>query len=301
MMTEDELRGWLAEGKTIWQVMEIARCSRNTVRNYLTRFGLQSPPGFFRREGKKIGRPAGFTHTPEHRAIMSERFRGENNPFFGKNHAPETIAKMSRPRPGIQGDKNPFRRACLASPACREASRERARQRWAGYSPEQRNAIHQRFIEARSRNTYHRDHATFKNHQHGFHESPKAGRIFYRSAWERTLARFMDECPLVTSYQSEPYTVPYQDKQGLMRRTTPDFLVCLASGQRLLIEVKPAALLDHYNNRERLAGQRRFCRANGLQHALVTGPVVRDEGALNALFQAADQGERYVNNADGSK
>jgi hypothetical protein len=124
--------------------------------------------------------------------------------------------------------------------------------------------------------------------------SPKAGRIFYRSAWERALALFMDGCSAVSTYQSEPFAIPYQDKQGSSRRTTPDFLVDLIGGHRLMIEVKPVALMDYYNNRERIAGQRHYCRTNGLQHALVTGTHIRDQSALAALFQAAMRGEMYV-------
>jgi hypothetical protein len=178
MIAEDPLRSWVAEGKTLWQIMALVPCSRNTVLSYMVRYAIEKPKGFHRREGRKIGRKAGFHHTEAWKEMMRQRHSGEGNPAYGTHHTPEAKEKMSGRRPCISGDKNPFRRAYLASPEAQKAHKERARQRWASYTPEQRNAIRERFSEAQSRNKYHRTHASFKNHQHGFHDSPKAGRIF---------------------------------------------------------------------------------------------------------------------------
>jgi group I intron endonuclease len=52
----------------------------------------------------------GRTHTDEVKRLMSENRKGENNPFFGKKHNPETIEKFKEiasnreylPVPGLE-------------------------------------------------------------------------------------------------------------------------------------------------------------------------------------------------------
>jgi hypothetical protein len=42
---------------------------------------------------------------------MSEKFNGENNPFYGKKHTEDTRKKMSMNHADFFGDKNPFKKS----------------------------------------------------------------------------------------------------------------------------------------------------------------------------------------------
>lgn len=50
----------------------------------------------------------GYVLTKEDRARISERTRGERNPFYGKTHTAETLAKIAAKRPDHSGKNNPF-------------------------------------------------------------------------------------------------------------------------------------------------------------------------------------------------
>ena len=51
----------------------------------------------------------GKQHSEEWKNLMSEKFSGEGNPFYGKHHPEETKQKISEARKGIYiGEKHPF-------------------------------------------------------------------------------------------------------------------------------------------------------------------------------------------------
>lgn len=72
----------------------------------------------------------------------------------------------------------------------------------------------------------------------GFHDSPKAGLIHYRSSYELQAYKLLDEDPTVVSYGSETYIVKYEF-DGRHKNYTPDITAILADGSELVIEVKP--------------------------------------------------------------
>lgn len=84
-------------------------------------------------------------------------------------------------------------------------------------------------------------------HFKGFHDSPKAGRVFYRSSWERDACLGLDDCPRVKMYTFEPFTVPYIDSSGVDRLYWPDILVEYYDRAPDLVEIKPRKLLRYLN------------------------------------------------------
>lgn len=294
MIEESQLRGFLQQGMTIWAIMEKVACSKNTVRNRLKQYGIPTPQGFFARPEYKVGRPPGFKHKEEWLQNMSRRFSGVNNPFAGRKHDAAAIAKMSRPRPSVAGDRSPFRRSLLRSESARQAHRERVRRRWAAYTPEQRREIARKFSEAQARNAFHRTHATYQHHKHGFHESPKAGIVFYRSSWEKRVFVMLDESRTVVSYQVEPFVVPYTDSKGCSRWTKPDALIRFSNGQKLLVEVKPLSMLPLFGNPEKIMGLVAYAKVNDLQFAVIDEKVLFVDGTLAALLDGAEQGTLYA-------
>lgn len=121
----------------IKQVQEAIGCSRNTVKLYMKKYEIPTPRGFYK-TGKPVGRPKGIPTTDEQKQMLSLKFSGEGNPFYGQKHTPDSIAKMSGPRPNISGENNPFHRACIENPALREIYSEFRMDKWANMSTEDR-------------------------------------------------------------------------------------------------------------------------------------------------------------------
>ena len=70
--------------------------------------------------------------------------------------------------------------------------------------------------------------------------------IVYRSSWELTLMRRFDLDPNITSWASEEFCIPYNDRAtGKLRRYFPDFVIKRRDKdgkiQVIVIEVKPHA------------------------------------------------------------
>lgn len=73
----------------------------------------------------------------------------------------------------------------------------------------------------------------------GYHISPKAGDVFYRSSYEKKAYEMLDADKNIISYQPEPFSIDYHNAEGKTRRYRPDILVNKAKGKTTLIEVKP--------------------------------------------------------------
>lgn len=62
--------------------------------------------------------------------------------------------------------------------------------------------------------------------------------IEWESPWEETFIHLALPCPVVAQIQFQPFTLTYLDSLGKERKHTPDFLVKLHSGLRLVVEIK---------------------------------------------------------------
>lgn len=100
-------------GETCENLMKKYECSKVTIRNYLKKFEIKSPIGFYKIQGKKVGKAKGSKCSDAQKELMSKKFSGVGNPFYGKKHTPETCKKMSGKRPNITGDSNPFKKSLL--------------------------------------------------------------------------------------------------------------------------------------------------------------------------------------------
>jgi hypothetical protein len=70
-------------------------------------------------------------------------------------------------------------------------------------------------------------------------------KIIYRSSWELTFMRFLDNNPNIRTWASEPFPIPYiKPTTGRVHRYFPDFFVDYLDKDGILkkelIEVKPA-------------------------------------------------------------
>jgi hypothetical protein len=136
---KEELVKLIDTGKKLIEIIEIVGYSRNTVLKYMKLFEIATPPEFYS-TGKKRGRPAGFYYTEEELKAMSERMKGEKNPFFGKKHTKDSLLKMRTDRKDISGENNPFKKS-LSNPENRIKHRERCCETWSNRSENEINNI----------------------------------------------------------------------------------------------------------------------------------------------------------------
>lgn len=133
MFTKEELENLVNKYKNIWKIARIKKCCPNTVKNYLKRFNIKQPEGFYK-TGKKIGRKKG-TKCPEHvKQELSAKFKGEGNPFYGKKHSDITKKKMSLNHSDFTKEKNPFKKACKKDPSILKKLSDKQSQRWSEIS-----------------------------------------------------------------------------------------------------------------------------------------------------------------------
>ena len=101
------------------------------------------------------------------------------------------------------------------------------------------------------------------------HLSPKVGRVWCRSSFEKRYVELLDADDDVVTYEVEPLALPYAFN-GTVHSYLPDYIVTYSSGKRTLVEVKPKRLVDQPKNvAKRLAAQV-WCEQNGIGFATVT-------------------------------
>jgi hypothetical protein len=86
----------------------------------------------------------------------------------------------------------------------------------------------------------------------------------YRSSWEAEFMRILDAEPRVSTWNYEPFTIPYV-YEGKTRRYIPDFLIVL-DGEDVLVEVKPPSLTDTGLNEAKRQAALEFCQRNGWKY-----------------------------------
>ena len=145
MFSKEELISYVDESKTVWEIMEIKNCSKNTVKNHLKKHNIKTPKGFYSR-GLKLGRPIGTPCSQKQKDFLSKKFKGKGNPFFNRSHTAETKKKMSENHADFSGDKNPFKIAAEKNPELIESIRNQKIDYWSNLDKEQRYEVTKKTI-----------------------------------------------------------------------------------------------------------------------------------------------------------
>ena len=86
-------------------------------------------------------------------------------------------------------------------------------------------------------------------HNGGYYYSSKNKKLlYYRSTYELMAYKRLEEMQEVSSYEVEPFSIRYIGQEGYERTYTPDILVYYSDGHKEVIEVKPARVLQLWNN-----------------------------------------------------
>ena len=144
LFTKEELQEFIKKYK-IYEIAELKSCSTNTVRNYLKIFNITTPKGFHSTP-KSTHKKRKNAWSDERKKKMSERFSGENNPFYKKQHSRETRKKMRENHADFTGDNNPFKTACIKNPKLIENCKKIKIGEWAKLDKEKRYTRNKRVV-----------------------------------------------------------------------------------------------------------------------------------------------------------
>lgn len=100
----------------------------------------------------------------------------------------------------------------------------------------------------------------------GMYDGKKAKHpVRFKSSWELTAMMFWDNCDDVLMYEYEPRVYVIDDG----RRTIPDFLVTLKSGDQIVYEIKPSAIQDIADVSSKLALTKIAVESDGKKYVLI--------------------------------
>jgi hypothetical protein len=105
----------------------------------------------------------------------------------------------------------------------------------------------------------------------GYHESPKAGRVFYMSSWELLRFQELDSDPAVLMYKPQPCSIPYPWEEAT-KHYTPDILVIYEGRTPELEEIKPRRVIENDKSGRvaaRLSAGRQFAAQRGWPFRLI--------------------------------
>jgi hypothetical protein len=95
----------------------------------------------------------------------------------------------------------------------------------------------------------------------------KGGVIRCHSSWEAAAAKFFDKCDVVQSFSKDAIGISYRF-EGRSRTYYPDFSICLANGQQVLLEIKPTNLQRTKLNRAKWLALKKYCAKQDLLCAM---------------------------------
>ena len=116
--------------------------------------------------------------------------------------------------------------------------------------------------------------------------SRKAARMVHHEGLLELEACYLFEMsPLVISYREQPFRLRYADDARL-RSYTPDFELTLDTGETVLVEIKPAAILARPENRQKYDQIASHMQRTGQRFSILTEKFIRSEPRLSNLRRA---------------
>jgi hypothetical protein len=122
--------------------------------------------------------------------------------------------------------------------------------------------------------------------------------IQYESQLELRFINIALACPVVTNVWSQPFRLDYE-LDGKLSSYTPDFLVVVEGGARVVVEVKPKIFLEEWH--ARLDAIDRRLQAQGCSYRVLTDqqltPVRADMARIWRRYANEEPGEDLVRRA----
>lgn len=131
-----------------------------------------------------------------------------------------------------------------------------------------------------------------RSHYHtGTHASYKSiTPVSYRSGWELTVAKFLDNDPNVVAYAYEALAIPYISniRKGTVRKYFPDFFVKYKNGRKVVIEVKRDSHLTNTKVQKKAEAARKWCEKNGYEYEFWTNQRINELRKFNESLEKAN-------------
>lgn len=224
------------------------------------------------------------------------KFRGENNPFFGRHHTEKTKDSLrSFDHSYSLGDKNPMHRLEIKNIFYQKYSGKNSKMFGRKASDETKKKISIR-TSGKNNPMYGKPSPSgsgngWANWYKGFH---------FRSL--RELQYYITEVEghglSCESAQGKKYRIPYKDYNGVDRTYLPDFLV----DNKYLIEIKPKKLWNTVVVKSKKEAAEKFCIENGFEYKLVDiepkSEILRDKylnGEIRFVEKYKNRFEKYAN------
>lgn len=274
-ISNDELQKAIYDLKYIVDIAKYFDVKEGVIRYKIKKYGLDFPRSY------KMSGKARKSHI-----INGLKLKGDGNPAKRK----ESRLKISKSKldywEQLSINERSERNKAYVTNAMREKCSLININRWKNYTNKERNRVLENFSKAQAIKNI----TSFSCHKSGFYLSEKGGLFYYRSSWELTIAEYLDQSHLVNSYQYETITCKFHDyEQDIYRYFKPDFIVILQNGSKILLEVKPSALISH--NFVKLIGQWEWALNNSCEYAIVTEKLVKSEKLFNQLLEDVFNGK----------
>lgn len=131
--------------------------------------------------------------------------------------------------------------------------------------------------------------------------SRKNGRMVHHEGLLELEAIYLFETsPLIVRYREQPETIHYPDGARL-RRYTPDFELVLASGEVVLIEVKPVHSLQDEEVRHKLDRVAEHMQRSAMVFIILTDVSIRQEPRLSNLRWVYHRAARVPPSLDAAR
>lgn len=264
---------YINKGMTIEEIYLKEKCSKNTITNWMNKLNIDAPKGFYKKKGRKTGRPAGFKHSKEWKDKHRERML-LNNPFKSKKHSTETKIKMSKNHADFSGDKNPFRNSLLNDVEKRLAHKNRCKEIWNNRDEKWREDFGKKLSKSLANSSNFQSVKYHKNHKSCF-VYYFDNIMFCRSSWEETIADYLYNNKLIYIFDIEPFSIKYNNIDNNERYTRIDFFVELINGKKIIFEVKPNAFIEQ--NILKIEGTVDFCLYNNYEFYILNEQYLKKD------------------------
>lgn len=208
---------------------------------------------------------------PERIEMAKKNFRPELGRGWNKGQKtpPEVIEKISRANTGQKRSEE----------VCKKMSESRKKmlEEQGGFTKEHRANISKAVVKM-----YKNGFNPNSFHVKGWHSSPKAGDIPFRSSYEKKAFLKLDADPEVESYVYEPVDIEYFDPVSEVNRLyIVDLEVKMVDGTRKFVEVKPLNRIEQVPVATKLAAGRKYADEMGVEFEVWSEPELFGSAVYN--------------------
>ncbi len=114
------------------------------------------------------------------------------------------------------------------------------------------------------------NYRTGSKHQGNYYSAKNKKEMFYRSSYELTAYKILEQMSKVWKYENEPFRIPYIDSEGLTKNYVPDILVTYKDGSKELIEVKPECFVEDDMVMLKAEAAIKYCDENDMEFSFWT-------------------------------